>query len=265
MDLGSVDVVLVRPSQSANVAATCRAMKNMGIRGLWLVGVEPGLVAGDARNLAYGAWDVLDGARYAPGLRQAVAGAAFVVGTSGRWAADSLSPRTLADQASARAAGGRLALVFGPEASGLGNDELAACHARVHIPADPAHPSLNLAQAVLILAYELRLALAVPAAAPAAPRATAGALEEALDELREGLLGIGYLSRENPDTILSELRRLLARAAPTAREVTLLRGLARQVRWAAGRVAASPAAADNPPRSAAEQGPPPIRALKEPE
>jgi tRNA (cytidine32/uridine32-2'-O)-methyltransferase len=246
MDLGSVDVVLVRPSRPANVAAACRALKNMGLRSLWLVGVEPGFVAGEARNLAYGAWDVLDAARPAASLREATAAAALVVGTSGRAGPDLLTPRALAGQAATRAAGGRMALVFGPEASGLLNDELALCHAHVHIPADPAHPSLNLAQAVLVVAYELRLALAPPAPPPPVERATAGELEAMLDELREGLLGIGYLGRENPDAVLAELRRLAARAAPTAREVTLLRGLARQLRWAGARIAATNPEADNP-------------------
>jgi TrmH family RNA methyltransferase len=247
MDLGSVDVVLVRPSRAANVAAACRAMKNMGLRALWLVGVERGFVSGEARNLAYGAWDVLDGARQAASLREATAGAAFVAGTSGRAGSGLTPPRALAAHAASRD-DGRLSLVFGPEASGLTNDELALCHTRVHIPSEPGHPSLNLAQAVLVVAYELRLALAVRGERVSARVATAGELEAMLDELREGLLGIGYLNRENPDSILSELRWLAARAAPTPREVALLRGLARQLRWAGARIAATRAAADNPAR-----------------
>jgi TrmH family RNA methyltransferase len=237
VDLAGVDVVLVRPARAANVAAACRAMKNMGLDALWLVGVPEGFVGGEARNLAYGAWDVLDAARLAPDVRAATADAALVVGTSGRAAPRAWSPRELAAEAGRRAAGGRLALVFGPEASGLRNDELALCHARVHIPAHPDHPSLNLAQAVLILAYELRLAAVAPSPAEPLPRASAGELEEALAELQAGLLAIGYLNPLNPGAILSELRSLLARAGPTPREVTLLRGLARQVRWAGERVA----------------------------
>jgi tRNA/rRNA methyltransferase len=128
----------------------------------------------------------------------------------------------------------------------LATEELAQCHAQVHIPSAAAHPSLNLAQAVLVVAYELRLALAAPVPRPAPERATAGDLEALLEELREGLLGIGYLNRENPGGVLAELRRLAARAAPTAREVTLLRGLARQLRWAAARIAATRRGADNP-------------------
>ena len=113
------------------------------------------------------------------------------------------------------------------------------CHVNVHVPTDSAQPSLNLAQAVLLICYELRLASLSPEPSSAdEPRASVEAMEAALASLARGLLGIGYLNPQNPHAILSELRRLLARARPTPREVNLLRGLARQVEWAAGRIAA---------------------------
>lgn len=240
MDLSRVDVVLVRPARPANVAAACRALKNMGLRSLAIVGSPEGLDAPNARALAYGAWDVLDAAVHKPTLREAVAGSTFVAGTSGRRHDEAWDPRRLAAEASERAGGGRVAVVFGPEASGLSDDELAQCHVRVHIPADPAHPSLNLAQAVLLIGYELRMASGGGEAAAAPrdpPRAPAGEIEAALDDLRRALLGIGYLSPASPDAVLSEWRALIARAGPTAREISLLRGLARQVLWAAERIA----------------------------
>jgi TrmH family RNA methyltransferase len=238
--------MLVRSSRAANVAAACRAMKNMGLRSLTLVQPPPELETEGARALAYGAWDVLDGARRAASLREAVAGCAVVAGTSGR-VDDAISPRRLAVEGAALCGGGRLGLVFGPEASGLTLDELALCHLRVRIPTDPAHPSLNLAQAVLVLAYEIHLsALAAEAVAtgPEAPR-TAD-LEAVLDHLREGLLGIGYLNPSNPEAVLSELRVLLWRARPTSRELLLLRGLARQVAWAGSEIARAGSGPDNP-------------------
>jgi TrmH family RNA methyltransferase len=240
MDAGRIDVVLVRPSRAANVAAACRALKNMGLRSLVLVGAPAGLNQPEARALAYGAWDVLDAAVSRATLREAVAGSTAVVGTSGRAHPEAWTPRRLARGARALAGEGRLAVVFGPEASGLTDEELAQCHLRVHIPTDPAHPSLNLAQAVLVVAYELRMAVIEEGAGeppPAAERATAGDLESGLDDLRQALVGIGYLNRDNPEPILSEWRTLLARAGPTPREVVLLRGLARQILWAAGRIA----------------------------
>ena len=245
MNPGSVDVVLVRPARAANVAAACRAMKNMGVGGLCLVEPPPGLAAPEARALAYGAWDVLDGARVSATLREAIAGATLVVGTSGRPSPQAWTPRQLAAEGPGRAGAGRTAIVFGPEASGLRNDELGLCHVQVHVPSDPAHPSLNLAQAVLVLAYEIRMsALAAPVPAgdagegrPVPERATAAEMEAALDDLSAALLAIGYLNPANPDKILAEVRGLLARAGPSPRETSLLRGLARQILWAAGGVA----------------------------
>jgi len=238
-----VEIVLVRPSRPANVAAACRAMKNMGLRTLWLVEPKPGLDEPSARSLAYGAWDVLDGARRAGSLLEAVSASGAVVGTTALELAGAWSPRQLASEARALAGSRPMSLVFGPEATGLTPSERGLCHRLVRIPTDPAQPSLNLAQAVLLLAYELRLALleakqdAAAARVPdEGPRASAGEVEQAVGELREALVGIGYLDRDNPDRILAELRALVTRARPTPREVLLLRGLARQVGWA-GRVA----------------------------
>ncbi|MBI3932368.1 MAG: RNA methyltransferase [Acidobacteria bacterium] len=242
MDPSRVDVVLVRPARPANVAAACRAMKNMGLRRLRLVGGPEGetMQRADVRALAYGAWDVLDGAERATSLAGAVSDAALVVGTSSRGGEGSWTARRLALEGASRAGGGRVAVVFGPEASGLTGEELALCHQRVHVPTDPAQPSLNLAQAVLVVAYEIAVGAReeVPAAIPA--QASAGEIEAALGDLGRGLLGIGYLNPRNPEGILGEIRGLLVRASPTPREASLLRGIARQILWAAGRIATVP-------------------------
>jgi TrmH family RNA methyltransferase len=237
MDPCRVDVVLVRPARPANVAAACRAMKNMGLGSLVLVEAEP--VAEPARALAYGAWDVLDEARFAQSLSDAVGGATLVAATSGRSESESRSPRAFARDAPAGS--GRVAIVFGPEATGLRRDELDLCPWRIHIPTAPAHPSLNLAQAVLVVAYEIHLSAGAPTEVRPEP-APQAAFEGAVTALGEALLAVGYLNPQGPEGILAELRRLLARAAPTTREVALLRGLARQVQWA-GRGASAGAGA----------------------
>jgi TrmH family RNA methyltransferase len=235
-----VVIVLVRPARAANVAAACRAMKNMGMAALRLVGPHAPLSEPSERAPAYGAFDVLDGAQDCASLREAVADATFVVATSGRPDLTAVTPRELAQRAQARGGGGRMAVVFGPEASGLTSDELRLCHATVRIPTDAAHPSLNLAQAVLVVAYELFLVdLGAQPPEQEAARATAGDLEDALADLRGGLLAVGYLPEANPEPILGELRALLARASPTSREVSLLRGVARQVAWAGQRIASA--------------------------
>jgi tRNA (cytidine32/uridine32-2'-O)-methyltransferase len=213
-------------------------MKNMGLRTLWLVDPKPGMGAPEARALAYGAWDVLDGARRATSLLEAVSASGGVVGTSALEIESAWTPRRLAAEAPALAGERALSLVFGPEATGLTVAERALCHRLVRIPADAEQPSLNLAQAVLLLAYELRLAFLAGGVPPAAAdmQASAGEVEQAIAELREGLVEIGYLDAQNPDHILAELRGLVTRAHPTPREVLLLRGLARQATWA-GRIA----------------------------
>jgi TrmH family RNA methyltransferase len=232
--------VLVRPARAANLGAACRALKNMDCRELRLVAPAPDRLAPETRAAAYGAWDVLDGAAVGTSLAEALADVHWVVGTSGKVAEATLTPRAFAE-AWARRPERRTAVVFGPEASGLDGRELALCHDALRIPTAPEHSSLNLAQAVLVVAYEASLARqAVAPTARAAERAsdaaTAGELEATLGHLREALLEVGFLDPQNPDARLTELRRLLARAEPTPRELTLLRGLARQVDWA-GRVA----------------------------
>lgn len=242
----AVEFVLLRSRRPANVAAACRAIKNMGFSDLVLVEPPAGLAEPEARALAYGAWEILDGARVAETLREAVSGADLVVGTSARVSEAALTARELADQARTLGEESRLALVFGPEDHGLTEAELGLCHMRVRIPAHSAQPSLNLAQAVLLLAYELRLAGDAAAPGPGRPAAgvKAGEFEGAIDALRAGLLAIGYLNRENPEAVLGEIRALLWRGAPTPRELLLLRGLARQMTWAGTR--AHERAADRP-------------------
>jgi tRNA/rRNA methyltransferase len=234
VDLSRIDFVLVRPARAANVAAACRAMKNMGLSRLRLV--EPAVaVHEEAGRIAWRSWDVLERAQRHPDLASAVAGAALVVGTSGE-AAEAWTPRQLAGRAARRCGSGRLSVVFGPESSGLTRAEQLLCHVLVRIPTIGAQPSLNLAQAVLLIAYELCLGAASAACGEEQrrpPPAAAGELEQALAALRRGLLGIGYLNPQSHERLLGELRRLLARAGPSEREVRLLRGLGRQIEWAA--------------------------------
>ena len=111
----------------------------------------------------------------------------------------------------------------------------------MRIPTSLTHSSLNLAQAVLVVAYELHVSPASAAAVEGPPPAPAGACEDAVQDLRTALLEIGYLNPAQPDEVLAELRGVLLRVRPTAREVTLLRGLARQVAWAGRKARGGPA------------------------
>lgn len=224
-----MDVVLVRPARSDNVGGACRALKNMGFGAPILV-APTGLDRALAARVAWGAEDLVAGAREVESLDQAVADVQFVAATSGR-AAESWTPRQLAAHLASR--GGRAALVFGPEADGLGKGERRRADVVVRIPTAEEQSSLNLAQAVLLLTWELRLALADAPLRPAAVAAASpGDVQAALGELGAALAAIGYVDPARPGPVLAELRHLLARAEPSAREIVLLRGLARQMRWA---------------------------------
>lgn len=234
-------VVLVRPQEEGNVGAAARAMANFGLERLILV--EPAApLRGTARAFAVHAEAILDRAERAPDLRTALGGFARVVATTGArdrpWPSRLISPRELAGALAADAPATPTALVFGPEPSGLTNAELALASLLVRVPTSPAQPSLNLAQAVLVVAYELFLARRDEAAATdeeVEPRATAEEIAGLFDQASELLERIRFARDATIEGVERDLRRLVARAAPTPREVTILRGIVRRLRHALDR------------------------------
>ena len=237
-----IRIVLVGTQHPGNIGSAARAMRTMGLRRLVLVAPER-FPHPEAAALAAGAGDVLDAAVRFDTLAEAVADCRLVLGCtarSRRIALDELSPREGAARAVASAAGGgEVALVFGRERTGLENAELQLCHAAVHIPADPSYSSLNLAAAVQVLAYELRLGLlaptlpTAPVPAPATPPATADGdvpashaeLEGFFAQLAETLDAIDFHKGRTPDSAMRKLRRIFLRAALDDRDVRLLRGV----------------------------------------
>ena len=231
-----IRIVLVGTQHPGNIGSAARAMKTMGLSRLVLVAPERAPDA-ESRALAAGADDVLAGAVTTGTLAEAVADCRLVLGCtarSRRVPLDELAPGEAAARTVAAAADGAdAALVFGRERTGLDNDELQLCHAAVHIPADPAYSSLNLAAAVQVLAYETRLALLAGAPSQAASgegavepgQATHAELEGFFAQLAETLEAIDFHKGRAPASALRKLRRLYLRAAPTAAEVRLLRGV----------------------------------------
>lgn len=229
-----IRIVLVGTQHPGNIGSAARAMKTMGLARLVLVAPER---APDRESyaLAAGADDVLEAAAAFDDLAAAVADCRLVLGCtarSRRVQLQELAPREAAARCVAEAAaGGEVALVFGRERTGLSNGELQLCHAAVHIPADPGYSSLNLAAAVQVLAYELRLALLEFARdAPAtggdeAPPAPHGQLEGFFAQLAETLEAIDFHKGRAPESALRKLRRLYLRARPSEAEVRLLRGV----------------------------------------
>ena len=236
-----IRIVLVGTQHPGNIGSAARAMKTMGLSRLVLVAPER-FPHQDATALAAGAADLLEAADVFPTLADAVADCRLVLGCtarSRRIALDEVSPREAAERALAAAGEeGDVAIVFGRERTGLDNDELQLCHAAVHIPANPDYSSLNLAQAVQVLAYELRLtalgseggpvAVPVPRAAPEPreePPATHAELEGFFAQLGDTLDAIDFHKGRTPETALRKLRRIFLRADLDARDVRLLRGV----------------------------------------
>jgi TrmH family RNA methyltransferase len=228
--LDNIVVVLCRPQKLVNIAGAVRAMKNMGLRRLRLVRpaeYEPA----DITGMAHRSDDLLAATTLHSDLDAALADTIFVAGATARprgAAMRVVTPRDLAPELLARAAHGPVALLFGPEDNGLTNVELDRCHTMLAIPADPAYPSLNLAQAVLIAAYELRLAADMPSRPELAqpyPPASVGQLEALFAAIEAALWGIEFFKTQRAEGMLRTIRGLVHRAAPNTREAALLQAM----------------------------------------
>ena len=236
--MAAVRVVLVRPETPANIGAVARVLRNTGLAGLDLV------APGDWRTVecwrtAWGAHDLLEGARVFEDLKEALRDASFVAALSGR--RDSGPPvldvRDMAAEVATLESGERSALVFGPENTGLTDGEMALCGRRVRIPSHPDQPSLNLSHAVMVTAYEVFRA--GRRTAPAARRAIHEEKQRLMDLLREGLLAVEALPAPVPDAFFQEWQGIFTRADLTPREVRLLEHMARKMVKAGRRAAES--------------------------
>ena len=232
--------VLFRPQSPGNIGAAARAIKNMGFDDLRLV--APGtLKSREAAAMAVHADDVLAHATIYPELADAIADCSIAVGTTSRrggYRSRAVPLRAAALELDALAGANKIALVFGREDRGLTNRELKLCHRLVTIPTAPEYPSLNLAQAVMVVAYELMMAANESAAAKVkTDRAThfveASMSDPMLERMAEALIAIGFIPDDNPDHIMLAIREIFGRSGLTAREVEILNGMARQVRWVA--------------------------------
>jgi len=226
--LSRIRVVLLRPSHPGNVGAAARAMKTMGITQLRLVRPKR-FPHPDARAMASGAADVLESAHACANLEEALAGTTYSVALSARereLSHSSLDARAAAQELLSAARKDEVAIVFGNETVGLTNKEIMRCSALARIPADPEYASLNLAQAVQVIAYELRMAALAPSAAPAKTAyATHEEMEKLFAHLERSLYASGYLHPRHPRKLMDRLRRLFAKARLEAVEVNILRGM----------------------------------------
>ncbi|GIX48965.1 MAG: tRNA (cytidine/uridine-2'-O-)-methyltransferase TrmJ [Candidatus Tectimicrobiota bacterium] len=229
-----VRIVLVRPQSPGNIGAVARAMHNMGLRHLVLVAPER-FPHPEARMMACDAQGLLQQARVCATLEEAVADCHWLVGTSARrrhFRHPPLAPRQWAQKLPALTQQHRVGVLFGPEDSGLTRAELDLCHELLTIPTVPAATSLNLAQAVLIVCYEILLASAPPPPLPPPALAPLAEVTAMYEHVRQTLAIRGFAGDAAVTRVLEGLRRIFDRAGLERRDVALLRGIARQLAWA---------------------------------
>lgn len=234
--LDHIIIILHRPRDPVNIGGVVRAMKNMGVRRLRLV--DP--VAFDAYHItgiAHRSDDILAAAEQYATLDEALADVGYVIGTTARQRSERPvrdDIRMLAGDWIARSAHTTVACVFGPEDTGLDNAALDRCHLVVSLPVDPTYASLNLAQAALLLMYELRMAAlaqtdASTAAKSAFPPPTGAQYEQLFDSTERALHAMEFFKPGRAEGVMRTLRALTFRAAPDQREIGLLTAIAREV------------------------------------
>jgi tRNA (cytidine32/uridine32-2'-O)-methyltransferase len=230
-----IRIVLIGTQHPGNIGSAARAMKTMGLSNLVLVAPKR-FPDPEANTLAAGAEDIVINARVVASLDAALQGCSFALGTTARDRAISLpefTPREAAHALAARTATGeQVALLFGRERTGLENDELMRCHGRVFIPCNPDYASLNLASAVQVLSYEIRLRRLELEQLPPAPPQALDAMPASLDQLErlfshlnQFMDDIDFHKGRSPDMINQRLRRLFLRAQLDEREIKIIRGL----------------------------------------
>ena len=224
--LDSVCIILVRPKFPENIGSVARAMKNMGLSRLFLVNGSSPLHA-NAYKLASGAEEILERAEEFSTLREAISEMGCVVGTTSRRGKErlpDLTPEALAKKLISLSQKNLIGLAFGSEKEGLTNEELSLCHLYARIPSMESFPSLNLAQAVMVVSYELfRASIEIPK--KEIQLAPAEQLERMLEHMEKTLIRSGFLDVDHPKKIMRGLRRLFGRSHMDEREVQILQGI----------------------------------------
>lgn len=227
--LANIRIILINTSHPGNIGSAARAMKTMGLTELYLVSPLT-FPHPKALEMAAGAADIVENAQVVADLDAALKDCNLIVGTSARSRAipwPILLPREFAEKAAAEAVTNKVAILFGREQSGLTNEELHRCHFHVQIPNNPDYGSLNLAAAVQVLAYELRMASLNPLKTETWDYELANAQEMAgfYAHLQEVMIAIDFLNPDVPRQLMARLQRLFNRARPDVMELNILRGI----------------------------------------
>jgi tRNA/rRNA methyltransferase len=232
----NISIVLYKPKYAGNVGSVARAAKNMGIGKIVVVGTTDLDREAMEQRSTHLAADVLDQIQYVASIEEALGGFHYIVGTTarlGKARGPFVSPRAAAQKIADLSQKNKIALLFGPEDTGLANDQLRLCHSVVTIPTSRDFTSLNLSQAVMILCYEIFIASrAAETMAEATPKlALSSELEGMYGQMKDLLAKIEFLNPENPEYWMLDARRFFSRTGLLSREVKIIRGVCRQLEW----------------------------------
>jgi tRNA/rRNA methyltransferase len=229
----NVTIVLHRPGSPENIGAAARVIRNMGIGGLVVVAPYNYDETRIRKMATHEASDIVEQIKVATDLKEALAPFHYVVGTTariGRQRKDIVAPNQIAPRVAELSARNRTAFLFGPEDRGLTNENLRLCHALVNIPT-AEFSSLNLAQAVMVMCYEYFMAASssIPEFTPRL--ASRLELDNMYDHLKDVLIRISFINRQNPDYWMNNIRLFFSRLELRAKEVSIIRGILRQMDW----------------------------------
>jgi len=232
----NISIVLYKPKYAGNIGSVARAAKNMGISNIIVVGKADFDREEMQQRSTHLATDVLDQIQYFERIDEALGSFNYIVGTTarlGKARGPFIAPRAAAQDIAGISQKNKVVLLFGPEDTGLANEELRLCNAVVTIPTSRKFTSLNISHAVMVLCYEIFIASsAVTAVKEVAPKlALSSELEGMYGQIKTLLADIEFLNPENPDYWMMHLRRFFGRASLLSREVKIIRGICRQLAW----------------------------------
>jgi len=228
----NITIVLNNPKYPGNIGSAARCAKNTGIGKLFIVGHSDPDIEEIEKMATHVASDTVENIKYFKNLDEALTGFTYIVGTTSRLGSvrgPVVYPREMAEQITDISQNNQVAILFGPEDTGLTNDELNYCHLLVTIPASSEFKSINLSHAVMILCYEIFTA-STPTPEKFTPKmATSFELEGMYDHLKKMLVKIAFINLENPDYWMTNIRRFLSRTKLFSKEVQIIRGICRRV------------------------------------
>ena len=237
VNLEHIHIILRSPKYPENIGSAARAMCNMGIRGMTVVAPQDYDLERVRMLATHVAAGVVDAIQCCDDLATALEPFQFVVGTTARLGKQRQvvqSPERAARQLAPISQNNRVAILFGPEDRGLSNEDLRMCHSLVNIPTAD-FSSLNLAQAVMVICYALHTSTLSEKPVFVPKMASRHQLDGMYAQLTDMLVRISYINPENPDYFMNNLRRFFTRMQLRAREVSLIRGICRQMDWYAGK------------------------------